>query len=308
MYGFLHFLSLSLVLPQLVIGYDGQYYDQSSFRDETGWTDEADNSSASIMDPCQAHLIYFAESASNFTNCLVMNSRPFRLCEGCVIPYKKATEIYQTLFDKKGDNCHDKLLRSDRIQALTLVNNNMKDVWTNADCESCFESIDEDKVTGNVNFTLTKDTVLFRKYYNTFRQCLNATPGANIPLLSPGINKTNDSACIVCKQNYSSLNAHYETIVSETFQRVCMDVIDMMNYSRLTWGNELQCSHRHGDLGPVLGITFVMCMLPAIFYISNRIFGAAQEKSIVTQKRLKMPVKDYGSRQEQNVSSNSSSS
>ncbi|XP_050393616.1 osteopetrosis-associated transmembrane protein 1 [Patella vulgata] len=308
MYGFLQFLCL--ILLQVVASYDGQYYDdQSSLTGGTVWSDEADNSSSSIMDSCQANLIYFAESASNFTNCLVMNSRPFRLCEGCVIPYKKATEIYQALFDKKGDDCHDKLLRSDRIQALTLVNKNMEDVWNNADCESCFESIDEDKETGNVNFTLTKDTVLFRRYYDTFRQCLNATPGADIPLLlKNGINKTNVSACIVCKQNYSSLNAHYETIVSQTFQRVCMDIIDMMNYSRLTWGNDLQCSHRHGDLGPILGITFVMCMLPAIFYISNRIFGAAQEKSIVTQKRLKMPVKDYGSRQEQNLSSNSSSS
>ncbi|ESO87406.1 hypothetical protein LOTGIDRAFT_166554 [Lottia gigantea] len=255
------------------------------------------NSTAPILQPCQAYLQMFAESASNFTECLILNARPFRFCESCVVHYTKARGVYRDLFERKDKECHDALLKADRIQVLTLVYNNMLNVWSNADCENCFETIVEGE-DGDVNFTLTNDTILFHNYFKNVSVCLNVTPGSIIDTE----HQWNSSDCIKCKKSYSALNSHYEKIVKETSYHVCMDIIDMMNYTRLMWGKMLNCSHRQGDEAPVLGIAFVMGMVPVIFYTANRIFGAKHEKSIVVQKRLKKPssVPDYGSNYSRN--------
>ena len=65
---------------------------QNGFEENLKWVPNA-----TINKPCGAFLNAYAEHSSVFTKCLVKNARPFRMCETCVEPYKKAITVFQDL-------------------------------------------------------------------------------------------------------------------------------------------------------------------------------------------------------------------
>ncbi|XP_046361898.2 osteopetrosis-associated transmembrane protein 1-like [Haliotis rufescens] len=254
------------------------------------YTEDISNSSSSgIVQTCKAFLEHFAKESSLFTRCLVENARPFRFCETCVTYYERASTVYTDLTTDA--NCVKELLTADRVQVLTLVYQNMNNVWTTAYCPQCFASVTEESVNATVNSTLAESTLEFFDLFNNMTHCMNNTMQDIDP---ESIKHGNSSFCVKCQTQYRSLNDKYTAIMDETKSQICMDVVDMMNYTRLMWSEGYHCSHRNGELAPVLVITGVICALPVIFYVCNRLTGQVNERTIVVQKRLKHP-KSYGS-------------
>lgn len=67
------------------------------FSDVTLQSLKTDIPVSNMTDACCAFLDDFADSASEFINCSVERSRPFRFCEECVIPYARAKSIYEDI-------------------------------------------------------------------------------------------------------------------------------------------------------------------------------------------------------------------
>ncbi|XP_046580086.1 osteopetrosis-associated transmembrane protein 1-like isoform X2 [Haliotis rubra] len=180
---------------------------------------------------------------------------------------------------------------ADRVQVLTLVYQNMNDIWAKAYCQQCFASITEESQNATVNSTLSVSTVEFFHLFTNMTHCMNNTMQDIDP---EGMNHGNSSVCFKCRTQYKSLNDKFTAMMQDTSSEICMDVVDTMNYTRLVWSTVYNCSHRNGDLAPVLVITGVICALPVIFYVANRLTGQVNERTIVVPKRMKRP-KSYGS-------------
>ncbi|XP_067674188.1 osteopetrosis-associated transmembrane protein 1-like [Haliotis asinina] len=251
--------------------------------------DISNSSSSGIVKTCKAFLDIFATQSSLFTKCLVENARPFRFCETCVTPFERASTVYKDLTTDV--NCVKELLMADRVQVLTLVYQNMNDVWAKAYCPQCFASITEESENATVNSTLADSTLEFFDLFNNMTLCMNNTMQDIDP---EGTKHGNSSFCTKCQAQYKALNDKFTAMMQETSSEICMDVVDMMNYTRLMWSSGYNCSHRNGDLAPVLVITGVICALPVIFYVANRLTGQVNERTIVVPKRMKRP-KSYGS-------------
>ncbi|XP_041352212.1 osteopetrosis-associated transmembrane protein 1-like isoform X2 [Gigantopelta aegis] len=234
---------------------------------------------STITKPCAAFLKSYAEHTSVFTKCLVENARPFRLCETCVKPFKKAITVFEDMNDESNP-CFKRLLGADRVQVIRLLNNNMQSMWKMADCKNCFSSVTEDPNNGTVNVTVSNSTEEFQQLFHTLGKCMNDTienPDENGP--------TNVTVCTKCRVDYRSLNKHFESIQDATMNHACMDVVDMMNYTRLIWSDRYNCTHRKGDDGPVLGVAIVICLLPIVFYVCHRVYGNRYPKQIVQRKK-----------------------
>lgn len=245
---------------------------------------EADESrtGARPVTRCMAYLDAFGKAAAEFVNCSIAHARPLRFCEGCVIYYKKATTIYNDIYNSTGNGtrkgCRDLLLNADRVMVLMHVNKNIQDIWATADCKSCFEDISEDN-NGTVRFDMKNCTRNFIELYHNTSECFNISKN------------TLDSAmihnvCVDCKDRYKRMNTFFEDLLQSSADEVCMDIVDMMNYTRQIWSNTFHCSVRKGNMVPILCISVFFSILPIAFYLGSKIHAVKNDKKLLKQKRL----------------------
>lgn len=239
-----------------------------------------------IYENCNAFIVEFAKQASLFINCSIVNARPFRFCEGCVAHYEKAKTVYNDI--KKNDetksNCRKQLLDSDRVQVINSVYADFEQIWNSADCNNCFvsDSITED-INGTVKSTLRQTTKHFLELYKNFTHCI-----------PKNITNNNSTICKDCAIYYNQMNSVFDKLLNDKTspQHVCMDIVDMMNYTRLLWGNTLKCTKFHKEYSSVISIAVVLLLIPPIFYICMKVYGTKKEKEIIRQKRLSIYNQD----------------
>lgn len=255
------------------------------------WKFDQNHSSAhndsKIYENCDAFIFEFSKQASRFIECSIDNARPFRFCEGCVVHYEKAKTVYNDIkqVDKKMDICKKSLLDSDRVQVINSVYSDFEDIWNSADCNRCFvsNSITETE-NGTVKFTLRETTIAFHDLYNNFTHCIG-----NISAIKP-----NNTKCKDCATYYNQMNTMFDKLLNDkdSPQHVCMDIVDMMNYTRLLWGDTLNCTKFRKEYGSVISIGIVLLLIPPLFYICMKVYGTKKEKEIIRQKRLSIYNQD----------------
>ncbi|XP_061195816.1 osteopetrosis-associated transmembrane protein 1-like [Saccostrea echinata] len=105
---------------------------------------------------------------------------------------------------------------------------------------------------------------------------------------------------------YLVLNDHYEDMRTSYKGKICMDLVDMMNYTRLMWGDakDLNCTKHDRDDMPVLLTSIILLTIPFLFYGATCICGERKKLKIMTQKRLKNPISVEVSRMTSNSNSN----
>lgn len=247
-----------------------------------------------VLDSCKAFVTEFGKHAAKFINCSVNYARPFRFCERCVEHFARLVNVYHDIEmnDEKMGNCRNRLLNSDRVQVITSIFNDIHHIWTTADCEKCFSSYNEYS-NGTVHYQLTHQTEMFLNYYGNFSNC---TPNDT--------HKTeyNATVCEDCLPYYRDMNGLFKNLMNLSILsgekggvHICMDIVDMMNYSRLLWGKELQCTVVTRDYAPVLSLSFVLLFTPVAFYIGMKVYGTKKERKLVTHKRLTSSQTNYGS-------------
>lgn len=251
--------------------------DFSSDNDDDVKSKYSYGNSSHIRPECESFVREFGERSSRFIKCSVICARPFRFCEGCVVHYMKAKTVFKDIVqdDEKQGNCRRELLNSDRVQVISSIDRDIENIWKTADCERCFSSVTEDE-NGTVTATLTSETVEFLDAYQNFNNCVPA-------------NRThNQTVCDICEPYYTKMNNLFNEFLNdpESPQHVCMDIVDMMNYTRLLWGRTLDCRNVHYSFGSVIPVAGAFLLIPIIFYISLGVYGTKKIRKIMKQKRL----------------------
>lgn len=251
------------------------------FTDDPGYDKEP------IYNICTAFLKEFGYRSSNFIQCSVENARPFRFCESCVVEYKRSMTTFEDILqdDSRWNGCRDVLLKADRIQVLDQVYNNIKNVWSQAFCDGCFEdgSITED-VNGTVSYVYSDTAKEFRYLFDNVTSCISSN--SNISMVQQTDLSLN--VCYACLPDFVALNKKFTDAMEKSSQAVCMDLVDMMNYTRITWGLTLQCTRTHQTNAMIIVITVGIAVLTVCFYVVLGIRGSKKEKKIMKQKRMSL--------------------
>lgn len=257
------------------------------------------HNSSEIYVDCNAFIFEFAKQASRFIECSIDNARPFRFCEGCVRHFRKAKTVYNDIKmnDETQSNCRKLLLDSDRVQVINSVYTDFENIWTSADCERCFETISEDN-NGTVTYTLRDTTIKFLDLYANFTKCVptNTTKFQH-----------NNTICRDCATYYNQMNTMFDKLLNDkdSPQHVCMDIVDMMNYTRLLWGRTLNCTRFQKEYASIILIGVGFLCLPPVFYICMKVYGTKKEKEIIRQKRLSIFNQDNSFNYSVTVTTNS---
>lgn len=85
---------------------------------------------------CLEILDAFAQNASNFTLCSILNARPITVCERCVDKYVMFRDKYQELLNTtvNGTSCKSIFISHDRLNAVQDFHDNIQAVWDKGQC------------------------------------------------------------------------------------------------------------------------------------------------------------------------------
>ncbi|CAL1532780.1 unnamed protein product [Lymnaea stagnalis] len=252
-----------------------------------------------LIDPCETFFNEYMKAVNNFTHCELFSAKPFRLCTSCVEQYSKAHAIFSDLInDPSLSDCNTKYMKSDSIQIIPTVQNNIEVLWTKAACAGCSSDVTINSTTETVTYTVPDDVSMFLNLYHNLTLCLNLTyMKGHFDMLKDDDDDSGNvsTMCAICKTMYESLNDFFNNMDDRTGNGICMDVVDMMNYTRVVWSMALNCSQRSGDFRPVVAITCVVAALPFFFYLSLKLTGKEGLKKLYRQKRLDMGTSLDGS-------------
>ncbi|XP_022122077.1 osteopetrosis-associated transmembrane protein 1 [Pieris rapae] len=227
---------------------------------------------------CFEILNAFAESASNFTFCSLINARPIRLCENCEQHYVRFHDKYKELKDTavNGTSCSSLLMSQDRLNVIQHYHDSILGIWDKGNCNDCF-------VWSNETATVKNSTTRFYKLFNATMECI---------VLNMASEKT--IVCEKCMQNYLQLDEFYKTLSKDKIgvDCICMDIVDSMNATRSIWSKTLECC----VLRKTPEVVFLLCtglisFLPILFYITVRFCGPIRDlPNILKQSRFKQTI------------------
>ncbi|XP_068142826.1 osteopetrosis-associated transmembrane protein 1 [Drosophila tropicalis] len=188
---------------------------------------------------CGHLLRELADSQSKFVYCVTNHSVPVALCVGCKSLHANMYNAYQTLLSIK--NCSNIYFNTDRINIVSTTQEVLTYMWNKANCDDCFR--------GN-------HTVRYEELWNTFDGCLSHHPL---------------SGCTDCKIDYLTLNNFYLEMDKANKGRVCFDLQDSMNRTRLKWSDELKCCQREVKTTIFLITVCLVVILPLCIFYSTAV-------------------------------------
>ncbi|KAK7108457.1 osteopetrosis-associated transmembrane protein 1-like isoform X2 [Littorina saxatilis] len=245
---------------------------------------------SNVTDPCDSILHHFALAGGNFTKCLLDHARPFRMCEKCVTDYTRFVHLYD---DLQGDErCSHVLLLADRVQVVTSTYRNFKTTWASAFCDKCYDFIDVNSTSGKVSFNFTADVRMLQEMQTNVTDCFLDNAKCFIPANDTG--KNISSVCTVCRSVYQEMNKKYVELKTKNGGHMCMDLVDMMNYTRLMWSNRFQCSRPMPSSVSVIIICVVACLAVFSFYASMPFLANIRKPNIFKAKRIDAAHSHYG--------------
>ncbi|GFO05635.1 osteopetrosis-associated transmembrane protein 1-like [Plakobranchus ocellatus] len=188
--------------------------------------------------------------------------------------------------EPKLHNCMVKFLKSDRVQIIPTVQKTADDLWRTSDCTNCISHLHADAKTKAINYTVPEKVHQFFILYSNMSECL----GKNATFEITGIlqNKSDEgnvsALCKMCHNKYNKLNDHYNSLAKDVKGEVCMDIVDMMNYTRIAWSDNLNCSHRSADAAVVIVITLFIAISPLCFYLPLRYTSKEKIKQVLKRE------------------------
>ena len=211
-----------------------------------------------ISSKCMAHLDDFSFVTSKFINCAVTNSRPLHYCKNCVSEFVSVQNAFARISNDSGgvhSNCREQILRADTIQLALVTYNFVESIWKSSDCAKCF-----DLPILNTSQPTVMTKTLLQKINDTL-ECFKDFSFIN----RNGSSNVNNSVCGKCRDFYFEASNFYEVVENEN--KLCSDLIDSMNYTRLAWAGKYHCTIALKDNGVVWVITILVCLLPIVLYI-----------------------------------------
>lgn len=247
-----------------------------------------------IEPSCLSYYSYLAKLGSLFTQCVVSFSRPFRVCENCLKYYmqiqdakdliKNDVDVYATSLYKKGLKCQDIVDATDKVQTIVKIFTTIDTIWTAANCEDCFSSTYNRNAT--FNYTVKRGYDEFYAKHESLEFCIfNYThnPISLDPIFESY--KENCTLCNTCKDHYVNLTEHYNSLGHE--KTLCMDVVDLFNYTRITWSKGYKCNYRDIDELPVVIISSTAILASILFYVSVRVCSKKKNHKFMKKSRIR---------------------
>ncbi|EDW79499.1 uncharacterized protein Dwil_GK20510 [Drosophila willistoni] len=186
------------------------------------------------------HLVgELGDSQSKFVYCVTDHSVPVALCVDCEPLYANMKNAYQTLMSI--ENCSKIYSNADRINIVSTTQEVLTYMWNKANCDDCFR--------GN-------HSELYEELWNSFNSCLTIHP---------------KSECTDCKIEYLTLNNFYLEMDKANKGRVCFDLQDSMNRTRLKWSDELKCCQREVKMTIFIITVCLVVILPLCIFYSTAV-------------------------------------
>ncbi|XP_072178962.1 osteopetrosis-associated transmembrane protein 1-like [Diadema setosum] len=209
----------------------------------------------------------YSEASSEFLECAVKSAKPVRICEKCVREFKNVHYAWDMI--NKDEECKDDILVSDTLQIVTQTHSFLQSLWDVGLCENCYSA--------SSHFEASNSTVQFLRQYNETIDCFIAFGGH-----APGPEDNNStSICTNCSDQYKALNHVYNNIPENG---LCMDIIDLMNRTRMQWKSS-GCTPITRNFLFVMAVSVFICILPLFFYLTAKIHGTKKEQKLVKQSR-----------------------
>jgi len=218
--------------------------------EKTGYLDGA------ISKQCMKHLLTFSAVTSRFISCAVTNSRPLRYCKFCVSEYVSVQNAFQLISGNSGDpknNCREQILRADTILLSFRMHQFVQSIWEASMCYNCFDS-----PVVNTSQPSTLTATLLHKI-NVTLECFK-----DFSFLSHNGSDHNNTVCRRCKTLYCDADDYYKMV--ERKGKLCSDLVDSMNYTRLAWAERYHCTIALPDSGVIWVITALVFALPFLLY------------------------------------------
>ncbi|EDW57116.1 osteopetrosis-associated transmembrane protein 1 isoform X1 [Drosophila virilis] len=190
---------------------------------------------------CDHLLRELANDQQNFVYCNTAHAVPAhpqdeRLCIACNQRYSNMASSYDTLMTN--ENCSKIYMDSDRMNIVFTTQNVLKGLWNRAYCEECFKGNNSD---------------IFQDLYLNLSGCLEENKG---------------SECSSCLLKYITINDFYKDLDQKNNGKVCFDMQDVMNRTRVLWSKDLKCCQREVKMTAFLTSVAIVAVLPILLFYS----------------------------------------
>lgn len=167
-----------------------------------------------------------ASKNADFTNHAMSNSDPFRVCTDSETfrNYRLTMNFYNELLTShepaNKSLCSDEYLNKNRMNVITQMITNSKNVWESANCDSCYND------TTSMSQVFSDDTKTFNSSYYNYLDCTKHPPNGS-------------SICTDCEGSYQTLNSIFEHIKKSSNNKVCFDLDDQVR--RILTTKKIMC-------------------------------------------------------------------
>ncbi|KAG8238547.1 hypothetical protein J437_LFUL018074 [Ladona fulva] len=187
-----------------------------------------------------------------------------------VLKYHEEILTYNSGFfikvQDRGVKCKDALINVDRLEIIETLYSSFVQLWKKGECDYCFEI----EPNGTTTYTPNNSTIHFHAIENSVRECIKKNM------------EKNSTVCTLCREPYKKLNDFYNSLKQSS--RVCMDIVDSMNASRMEWSKDLGCK-LHFEMDPYLITTAVLfTFIPSIFYGLVKKYSSRVESRLLYQE------------------------
>ena len=129
------------------------------------------------------------------------------------------------------------------------------DIWKLSSCDQCFD------IVNTTVYKVKQDTLDMLQKIDDTIDCFNDFSYVTVD----DVKVADSSVCTYCYNLYFDANKKYKDIKNRN--GLCSDLIDAMNYTRLTWGEKYHCSLAVKDSGEIWGVTALVLILPVMLYL-----------------------------------------
>lgn len=213
---------------------------------------------------CESLLANFSSKVSIYLRCMTYYSKPAKLCQTCQY---KLTDVKQAYQQIKSDTiepiCPQILLTSDSLHIIEGEYSHAISVWEMADCDYCYTNPNAINGFWRLANTTKEFFELFNMTVNCFASFLPINETDNIDYKTRGL-------CSNCSKEYTTLDQMF--LLNFQFKKkICTDVFEAMNYTRIVWSKQYKCYERSRQLPEMLSIISVILILPICYYTSTKV-------------------------------------
>ena len=211
-----------------------------------------------LSDHCKGLLANFSATVSTYLKCMTYFSKPAKLCQSCQY---KLTEVERSYREIKDDStepiCPTLLLSSDSLHMIEREYEHAQYVWKIADCDYCYDNPGVDSGRWIVSNTT-------KEFFNLFNRTIDCF-AVFLPINITNSTEGNPAICSNCSLEYASLD-HMFLSTFQFHDKICIDIFEAMNYTRIVWSKQYQCYARKRNLLEMIPIISLILAIPVLFY------------------------------------------